>query len=261
MPSNSVFEFFEVLCAELAGREDVQVLDESNIGDDTLIEDLKKAFHQTDPAKAFDRGVNAIAAHFVEKDAKLPFSYDLPTRQFTPLDLEYLNFIALARGYRGSGANSKHFETQTLHRLCKRLTGSLRCIGHPRDSRRRKAEFLSYLKDLGFNDNALEPYDKDGGFDILWLPPLGTIPLRPIVSIQCKNSSFNESDAAASTERSARTFTRHSHLRRCGTMHLVVFNDYIDNRDYVGRATGWGFLPLGLSDLAQAVTLEHREVL
>jgi len=62
-------------------------------------------------------------------------------------------------------------------------------------------------------------------------------------------------------ERSARTFSRHSQLRRSGTMHLVVFNDYIENQRYVGRATGWGFLPLGLSDLSLPATLHHHEVL
>jgi hypothetical protein len=29
---------------------------------------------------------------------------------------------------------------------------------------------------------------------------------------------------------------------------FVVFNDYIDD-SYVGRAAGWIFIPLGLSDL------------
>jgi hypothetical protein len=263
MPRNSVFELFELLCVELAGRATPQVIDENNLSDDTLIDELKRVLRQTSPAAAFEKGVEAIAAHFTEKDAVLPFSYDLCTRQFTPTDPDYLNFIAFATSHRGSGTESRDFENQAMTRLRKRLSGSLRRVGHPRGKHKKKAEFLTYLKTLGFDDNALEPRDKDGGFDILWLPPIGTIPLRPIVSVQCKNSSFDAKDAAASVERSGTTLARHSHLRRAGTMQFVVFNDYIEPKKYVGRATGWGFLPLGLSDLADAsaTLLTHTEQL
>lgn len=260
MPKQPVFELFEALCIELAKRPDPQVIDENNLSDDGLIDDLQTTLRETDPAKAFERGVAGIAAHFAEKEASLPFTYDLPTRQFAAYDVDYLNFIAFASAHRGSGPDSRDFERHTLDRLVKRLTGSLRGVGNPRATLTKKAEFLGYLKKLGFDNNALEPRDRDGGFDILWLPPLGTVPLRPIVSVQCKNASFNREDAAKSVEQAGRTLARHSHLRRCGTMQLVVFNDYID-RTYVGRAAGWGFLPLGLSDLALATARDHQEFL
>lgn len=262
MPSNAIiFELFEILCNELERRPDAQVINEAKLGDPELLAELKRTFKETNEARAFERGVEALAAHFAERGAKLPFSYDLPTREFTPVDHEYLDFIELASALRGKGVDSKEFEIATLKRLKHRLTGSLRRVGHPRDIHKKKAEYLNYLRKLGFDKNALEANDKDGGFDILWLPPIGAVPLRPIVAFQCKNSSFDEKDAGASTERSSRTFARHSQLRRSGTMHLVVFNDYIDNVRYVGRATGWGFLPIGLSDLAQSTEMAHHEVL
>ncbi len=262
MQSNTViFELFEILCNELERRDDAQIINETKLGDPELLADLKRAFKETHEAKAFERGIQALATHFKDRGTKLPFGYDLSTREFTPEDHDYLDFIALASGLRGRGGDSKEFEIATLQRLKHRLTGSIRRVGHPRDVHRKKEEYLNYLRKLGFDKNALEPKDKDGGFDILWLPPLGAVPLRPIVAFQCKNSKFDEKDASSSTERSARTFSRHSHLRRSGTMHLVVFNDYIDNVRYIGRATGWGFVPIGLSDLAQSTELAHQEIL
>ena len=85
--------------------------------------------------------------------------------------------------------------------------------------------------------------------------------LRAIVSIQCKNGSFNESSANASVGRARRSLSRHSHVRSCGFIQFVVFNDYIDAAGYVGRAAGWTFLPLGLTDLATASHLNEDEVL
>jgi hypothetical protein len=261
MPRNPVFDLFEVLCAELSRREGTQVIDENNLSDDSLIDDLKRFFHETNSAKAFDKGVNGIMDHFLEKQAKIPFDCDLPTRQFTPIDQEYLDFIAFAHGYRSVGDKAaKEFEIRTLHRLRIRVTGDLRCIGDKRKKLKKKCEIVPYLKKLGFDKNVLVGRDKDGGLDILWLLPLGTIPLRPVVSVQCKNSPFNESEAASSAARAQRTLSRHSHIR-CGSVKFVVFNDYIEACKFVGRAVGWIFLPLGLTDLAPANPLNKYEIL
>ena len=262
MPKNPVFDLFEVLSTELATRPDTQVIDERSLSDPVLAEDLKKQFRETDAGRAFERGVEAIATHFNEKGASLPFHYDLPTRQFTPTDPEYLKFIAFARAHRGVGGDdSKEFEIQTLYRLRLRVTGDLRRVGVPRDRLKRKKEITPYLEKLGFDANVLEKKDQDGGFDILWLPPLGAIPLRPIVSLQCKNGFFNEGEATKSAGRAQRTLSRHSHIRSSGFIKFVVFNDYIDARKFVGRAAGWIFLPLGLTDLASALELCAHEIL
>ena len=148
------------------------------------------------------------------------------------------------------GPDSKDFEIQTLGRLAKRLTGVIHRVGWPRDQKKKKDEFAAYLEEeLGFRKDCLERRDKDGGFDILWLPPLGAVPLRPVVSLQCKNSYFDEDEGNASTGRARRTLLRHSHLRD-SHLKFVVFNDYIDKARFVGRAVGWTFMPLGLTDLA-----------
>ncbi|MBE3131382.1 MAG: hypothetical protein IMZ54_11805 [Acidobacteria bacterium] len=261
MPRNPTFDLFELLCVELSRRESTQVIDESNLSDDALIEDLKRSFRITDSARAFEEGITAIARHFSEKQAKLPFEYDLATRQFTPIDQDYLEFIAFAHEYRSVGAAAaKEFETRTLHRLRMRVTGDLRCIGDKRKTFRRKREIVPYLRKLGFDKNVLASRDGDGGLDILWLLPLGTIPLRPILSVQCKNSPFDESEANSSAGRAQRTLHRHSHIR-CEAIKFVVFNDYVEASQFVGRAVGWIFLPLGLTDLASAIELNSYEIL
>jgi hypothetical protein len=249
MPKNPAFELFEVVCRELASKQNM-VLPEDDIPSE-LVEDLKERFSETADHQAFVRAIDEISQHFEDKSSKLPFQFNTQTGQFSSLDNEYVNFISLASNMRGvGGVDSKNFEIQTLHRLAKRLTGVIYRVGFPRQQNKKKAEFVKYLMKLGFDKNCLEARDKDGGFDLLWLPPLGAIPLRPVVSLQCKNSSFDEGDAATSAARARRTLTRHSHGRGHHHLVFVIFNDYID-RTFIGRGSGWIFLPLGLSDLGE----------
>jgi hypothetical protein len=250
MAKNPIFDLFEVLCVELAGKQTPQIIDEAGLADDSLIALLQKYFRETDGARAFEAGVNALSEHFNRKEGALPFTFELSTRTFTPVDLAYIDFISFARSHRSvGGADSKEFEIRTMKRLRARVTGDLRRVGSPRDQRKTRPQMLGYLKTLGFGKKTFEPKDKDGGLDILWSPPLGAAPLRPLVSVQCKNGSFNEGEANKSSGRALRTLARHSHLQRNGHMACVVFNDYIDE-SFEGRAAGWIFLPLGLSDLA-----------
>lgn len=248
MAASPAFELFEVLCVELAAQSP-QVISWDRVGVG-LIEDLKEHFDEPSEPAAFHAALDALDAHFFERGAAVPYVVDRPKMEFTATDADYLDFIAFAKNHRSSGGpDSKAFEARTLGRLRRRLTGDLRRVGVPRDRLKKKAEIIPYLEGLGFDKNCLGRYDQDGGLDILWLPPLGAIPLRPVVSLQCKNSYFDEHEANASTGRADRTLARHSHVRS-GHLKFVVFNDYIDLENYRGRAVGWRFMPLGLTDLA-----------
>jgi len=248
MASNPAFELFEVLCVEIAAASP-QIISWDHVGD-PLIEELKDHFNQPSGADAFNAALDSIETHFSERGAAVPYSVDRTTMEFVRTDAEYLDFIAFAIDHRSSGGpDSKAFEVRTLQRLRHRLTGDLHCVGTPRDQKKKKAEIVPYLQALGFDRNCLGANDKDGGLDIIWLPPLGAIPLRPVVSVQCKNSYFDEREANASTGRADRTLKRHSHIRS-GHMKFVVFNDYIERTKFIERAVGWTFMPLGLTDLA-----------
>jgi len=57
--------------------------------------------------------------------------------------------------------------------------------------------FNEHLRTLGFDRPVALGWDKDGGLDILWLLPIGSIPHRPIVSVQCKNGEQTRRSAPA----------------------------------------------------------------
>lgn len=247
MPENPAFELFEIICQELGARQ-ATIIPEDDVHPD-VIEDLKEHYNQTAGREAFTMAVTELAEHFVDKGSRLPFEFDQQTGEFRAEDSDYISFIAFAASKRGLGGMiARDFEVQTLERLAKRVTGVLHRVGTPRTQNNKKKDFVRHLRTLGFDEDCLEPRDKDGGLDILWLPPLGTVPLRPIVSVQCKNSSFDLAAANESFGRAHTTFQRHSHVRGQNGLYFVVFNDYID-KTYIGRAKGWPFIPLGLSDL------------
>lgn len=250
MAASPVFELFEVICTELASQP-TQIFTEDRV-DSGLIEDLKDHFDETSDAAAFKQALDAIESHLSERSASAPYKVDVPTREFTAVDPDYIEFVAFAKNHRSvGGVDSKDFEVKTFQRLRKRLTGDLRRVGVPRDRLKTKPEIVGYLRKLGFEPTCFEKRDKDGGLDILWLPPLGAVPIRPIVSLQCKNSFFDEGEANKSTGRAHRTLSRHTHMKS-SHLKFVVFNDYIDRQRFEGRAAGWAFIPLGLTDLASA---------
>jgi len=127
----------------------------------------------------------------------------------------------------------------------------VRRVGSPRKTHKTRAQFAAYLvKEFGFRDNVLVGQDQDGGFDILWFPPLGAFPFRAMVSIQCKNSLYDRGEGLMSVGRAKQCLSRHSHASaEEGHLHCVVYNDYIDEK-IMTHARDVGFIPLGLSDLA-----------
>ena len=251
MSASPVFELFEVICVELSAQP-VQVLSEDRFGA-SLMGDVKDHFDETSDAAAFKRALLELEGHMAERAGRLPYTVDVDTRTFAATDPDYIEFVAFARNHRSvGGPDSKDFEVRTLRRLRSRLTGDLHRVGVPRDTIRRKVQVVEHLEGIGFERSCFEPRDKDGGLDLLWLPPLGAVPIsRPIVSLQCKNSFFDESEANKSTGRAQRTLSRHTHLRS-DHLKFVVFNDYIDLPRFRGRAAGWTFLPLGLTDLSSS---------
>lgn len=259
MPRNPKFELFEAICQELSSRN-ATIIPEDDI-EPLLIEDLRDHYEETSDRKAFERGLRELAEHFNQKGSRLPFEIRSETGEFRAVDKGYIDFIVFARNRRGvGGAESKQFEIQTLERLAGRLTGALHRVGWPRDQHTSKREIVAYLQTLGFDNDCLEPRDRDGGLDIVWLPPLGSVPLRAVVSVQCKNSFFDEAEANKSVGRATRTLQRHSHIRGQNHLYFVVFNDYIDE-SFIGRAKGWTFLPLGLSDLGETRQPVEKNVL
>lgn len=249
MPS-PCFEFFEVVAEELS-REESRVLtpDDLQVDDDhsTLLDDLKAYTRAPTSEDAINEAVNLLRAHFLAKGSQLPFEYDNATGRFTARDVDYLRFVSRISNIRSLGTKGKEFELSVFDRLTLRAVGSLHRVGHPRQKRKTKKQFNTYLKRLGFNGSVLMGQEKDGGLDILWVLPIGSVPHQPMVCVQCKNAAFNMEDADISCGASCRSLTRHKGLQHQVHVQCVLFNDYISTEFLTQKQLQ--FVPLGLSDL------------
>lgn len=246
MPSPT-FEVFETICDELSTAGEAYITSKSF--PPSIIEKLQRIYGNASADQSFRKCLDALAAHFTRRSAKLPFAFNRNTLFFRTANKKFVDFVSLARSIRSEGDESKTFEIAAATRLFSMITGEVRRIGWPRDQYSEVQEFRAYLQQLGFEDYAVEQNDRDCGFDLIWFPPIGATPLRAIVSLQCKNSSIDFNDAMASIGRARRTLARHSVLRAPEvTLFYVLFNDYIDELSFK-KYTGWPFVPLGLTDL------------
>lgn len=241
------FELFEDICNELLLRDEAVLPEDELLSDDRLRE-LQDEYHGVGPDVVVAKALTTLKAHFAARGSDLPFNYDLPTRTFTVVDREYIQFVATASSIRGVGKQSRTFEEATTQRLSMRASGVFYRVGWPRGTRKRRQQFVTYLRRLGFNNRIIFGREKDGGLDILWLLPLGAVPHRPVVSIQCKNASFNTADADQSNGPARRSLDCHRALQINVHTLCVVFNDYIEHR-FLGPKR-YDFVVLGLSDLA-----------
>jgi hypothetical protein len=250
-----IFEFFEVIAEELSvqpsrvlTRKDLQLNEEHA----PLLDELKDEMDVESTEEAIRAAVDRLRNHFQSKGSQLPFDYDDATARFVATDPAFLEFVRDISNIRTLSKKSKEFELGVLQRLGKRATGALHRVGFPRDHRRRRSEFNAYLKQVGFNGEVLFGKEKDGGFDILWELPLGAVPHRPIVSVQCKNGEFNIAQAHQSVGAGAVSLGQHRGLQPHVHIPCVLFNDYIHSEMLTPKALN--FVPLGLSDLSSPET-------
>lgn len=259
MPS-PLFEFFEIIAEELS-IHDSKVITPDGLktrgNGSSLLDDLKREVKANNSADAFKNSVQELRRHFEAKGAKLPFNYEPTTGMFVASDSEFLNFVNDMSRIRSAGERSRDFECRVAERLRLRATGTIHRVGHPRDNIKKKVEFNAHLQTLGFSQPVLLGKDKDGGFDILWLLPIGTLPHRPIVSVQCKNGKFDLDEADKSVAAGRRTFMQHGGLQPTVHVFCVLFNDYPCLQKMTTKQLE--FVPLGLTDLAtmeQSVSVE-----
>lgn len=246
-----LFELFERVLDELSVADSkVITSDDFRINKDPspLLERLMKILKATNADDVIPCAVDRLGLHFAGKGAKLPFDYDKNTGIFMAVDREFISFVNSMKAIRSIGTRSRFFECSVAERLKLRATGTLHRVGFPRDKKKTKAQFNQYLRALGFDHPVSLGKEKDGGFDILWMLPIGTVPHRPIVSVQCKNSEFSINDADLSVAAGKRSFGQNRRLQPSVHVPCVLFNDYLHPRAVTEKAVE--FVPLGLSDLA-----------
>lgn len=247
-----LFEFFEFIAEELSTSdskvitcEDFRINDD---GDSPLLEALMKDLKATGLDDTIPRAVKTLQEHFESKDAQLPFEYAQETGRFTARDSEFLSFVNNMRNMRSIGKRSRDFECSVAERLGQRVTGAVHRVGHERDKKKKQKDFNAHLQTLGFDGPVLLGKEKDGGLDILWLLPMGSIPHRPIVSVQCKNGEFNMEVADSSVGAGSRSLSQHAGLQATVHVPCVLFNDYVYPQILTPKKLN--FVPLGLTDLA-----------
>jgi hypothetical protein len=250
MPS-PLFEFFEVVAEELCvdpsrvlTRDDLEVRNE----EDPLLDELQDQMDSASTAEAIEKAVSALEEHLKGRGSKLPFSYDPTTGRFDAIDRDFLEFVKEMRSIRSVGKRARDFECSVAKRLSDRVSGSVHRVGYPRDTKKKREQFNDHLRELGFTRPVALLAEKDGGFDILWLLPLGSVPHRPIVSVQCKNGEFSMDTADKSLGTSVRSLGQHGGLQASVHVVCVLFNDYISPQTFTTKQLN--FVPLGLTDLA-----------
>jgi hypothetical protein len=123
----------------------------------------------------------------------------------------------------------------------------------------KRPDFNAYLKTIGFAEDVALGKEKDGGLDILWLLPIGTIPHRPIVSVQCKNSEFDIEEGDVSVGAGNRSLGQHRRLQPSVHVPCVLYNDYLYPEVVTPKAMN--FVPLGLTDLSPMVNIVTTEAI
>lgn len=248
------FRFFEAVCADLSAtpsrvitREDF----EAKQAEAPLLDELKVEYKKASAFEAMVAAVEALRVHFESKGSLLPFTFDPLSGRFTATNLEFVGFIDAMNNIRSIGTKARDFELGVAEKLARRTTGAIHRVGHPRTIRRTTREFNQYMKQLGFRPQVLlGRKEKDGGLDILWLPPLGAIPHRPIVSVQCKNALLKPSDIERPpTGTTSASLSCHLGFQPQVHLYCVMFNDYIDSKCLPPKQLN--FVPLGLSDLGE----------
>ena len=257
------FRLFEAVCTELAGAESVVITREDFVVDGAeapLMDELDLEYKRSDTDGALNEAITSLSKHFSLKGAALPFSYDSATGRFTALDSSYIDFVDLMRNIRSNPRKSATFEQNVTNRLALRTTGIVHRVGWKRAKCKESLKFNNYLrKNLGFTRKVLLGREKDGGIDILWAPPLGTFPHRPLVSVQCKNGEYDKAVADASLNTTKASLDRQDGLFPDVHLYCVLFNDYIV-RDCLPEKR-IGFVPLGISDLASPIKAIESHVL
>jgi len=255
MMSRGVFEFFEVVAEELVNTSPQYITSRSLSaqGQSSILDDLQKHFAVNTHADAITSAVAELEKHFKGKDAALPFDYDPMTARFIARDNDFLMFIKSMKGIRSIGKQSRVFECSVATRLKNRATGAIHRVGHPRDTKKRKVDFNAHLRTLGFKKAVLLGQEKDGGLDIIWQLPLGSVPHRPFISMQCKNGKFEWGVADASSGSGIRSLSQHSGLQAIVHIPCIFFNDYFWPERLGLKQLQ--FVPLGLTDLASMLDL------
>lgn len=257
---SALFEFFEVVANELC-TDNSRVITRADLYDreaeTPLLDDLRRQMKVGGNDEAIRLAIECLEEHFADKGSRIPFAYDPATGRFSASDLAFLTFVTEMNSMRGLSKRARDFECEVARKLSEKASGDFHRVGFPRDHMTTRVLFNEHLRTLGFGRDVALGSEKDGGFDIIWVLPVGAMPHRPFVSVQCKNGGFDIENADKSVGAASRSLSQHSGLQPGIHVPCVLFNDYISRQSLPAKQLN--FVPLGLTDLSTAnerVTLQ-----
>jgi hypothetical protein len=207
--------------------------------------ELQKEFKAKTTTEAVEKLKPFLDQYFTERNLEPLIEITLSPPKAKIVSTEAARFILASKALRGNSKRGKEFEDLVADQLCQKLRGQVMSVGYRQQGG--ISAFRNELKSLGV-DLAGVKYVKDGGLDVIWLPPLGKKSEIPFASFQCKNTETIGDDIKSSISDARKTLKRH-HLFMPNDFPLfVVINTYLDQKA-IRDSDGRGCTYLGLPEL------------
>lgn len=239
------FSAFETMVEEASNRGGEWLFE---YGEIERIGDLQDEFEVANPRDAIKSLKIYIEKYFKERGLIPVVEIGLDPPRAKIVSNDSARFLLDAKKLRGVKREGKEFENLVARQLSGKLTGQIINVGYPRKNNK-SAIFKQRLKELGVDVKKLK-HVKDGGLDVIWLPPLGKKSEIPFVNFQCKNTEVFGNDVKVSVLDARKTWSRHKRLSESVFLIFVVANTYLTPK-MVDDANGRGYVCLGLPELLE----------
>lgn len=186
-----------------------------------------------------------LEQYFAERNIEQVIEITLTPPKVKILSVAGAKFILASKALRGNSKSGKRFEDLVANQLSRKLNGQVMSVGYRQ--RQGVAAFRSTLKELGVDLTGAK-YLKDGGLDVIWLPPLGKKSEIPFMNFQCKNTETIGDDVKGSVSDARKHLHSHQLFRPDDFLIFAVFNTYLDPK-MVKDSKGRGCVYLGLPEL------------
>ena len=239
LPSFSIFELMTEEATNRGGEWLFQYDELDRAGE------LQKQFK----VKSVEAAIRALKPfleqYFRERNVEQVIEISLAPPKVKILSTEGAKFILDSMSLRGKAKAGKSFEDLVASQLSRKLTGQVMSIGYRQ--RQGVPAFRNTLKELGI-DLTNAKHLKDGGLDVIWLPPLGKKSEIPFLNFQCKNTETIGDDVKGSVSDARKHLHSHHLFRPDDFVVFAVFNTYLDPK-MVKDSKGRGCVYLGLPEL------------
>jgi hypothetical protein len=250
LPSFSIFELMTEEAFNRGGEWLFQYDELERAGE------LQKEFKAKTTKEAIQALKPFLEQYFTERNVEQVIEITLAPPKVKILSAEGAQFILASKALRGNPQSGKRFEDLVACQLSRKLTGQVMSVGYRQ--RNGVPKFRAALKDLGIDLSGVT-HLKDGGLDVIWLPPLGKKSEIPFLNFQCKNTETIGDDVKGSVSDARKSFHSHHLFKPEDFLIFAVFNTYLDPKK-VKDSKGRGCVYLGLPELLDCRNLTYPPV-